>query len=99
MERRRSDGITVRVQALEHRIIRVQAGGYDGYRESLLERYGIVRRIPTAPDAVESESCVECADGVSVTPTDDGFEVVRDGEELVRTLPGTLPATAPTFRI
>ena len=86
VERRYDDGRRLRAETLEHGLIRVQAGGYDGYPSSLLERYGLVEPLPAA----ESESyAVEFGD----TPS---FRILRDDQPWLVPQDTSRVATAPT---
>ena len=92
------DGTTLSAQALEHGFVRIRAGGYDGYRESLLERYGFVNRLGPDTDAVETGNDVSLPDGLTITLTDSlGFDVRRKDERLFGSLPHTKVATFPTI--
>lgn len=90
------EGIRFKLHALEHEIFRLQAGGYDGYVESLLNRYGLINDLPDATDAKEVSDGVACGD-YELLLDSGGFLLKKNGIELIKTLPGTQAATAPTF--
>lgn len=98
MERSRNDGVRLRIEPLAHGVVRIQAGGYDGFRESLLERYGLLNKLDRAADALDGPERVELKDGISVTVNDRlDFAVSQSGSPLFDVLPGTVVATAPTL--
>lgn len=98
IERTNLNGITLRAEALACGIFRIQAGGFDGYQESLLERYGLVNALETATDTRETRASLSFADGMTVT-LEDGplFTLTRGDDVLLAPLPSTKVATAPTL--
>ncbi len=96
LERKYDDGITLSVRALEDGIFHIQAGGHDGCRESLLDRYGFIEKLQEAPSAKIAKNRISAGDLVLELTDDAGFCLSNGGEELVKTLPGSRPATYPT---
>jgi len=96
LERPLGDGLTLRARALQDGIFHLQAGGYDGYSQTLLDRYGFIERL-------EEDAAAEVGDfrlvagELSLELTENGgFCLRRGAEEVLSSLPGSRTATFPT---
>ncbi len=97
LELTRDDGMRLRVSALADGILRIQAGGYDGYQQSLLERYGFVNELPVDEKATVSANRIELPGGIALSVSADfSWTLNRGAETLCRSLHGSKVATAPT---
>jgi alpha-glucosidase (family GH31 glycosyl hydrolase) len=96
LERRFDDGLTLRVRALADGIFHLQAGGYDGYSQTLLDRYGFIENLPDEANVAIADFQLQCG-GFSFELTEKaGFRLRRGEEELLASLPDTRVATFPT---
>lgn len=98
IERILDNGLRMRAEALEGGIIRLQAGGLDGYQPSLLERYGVIESLPVDPEWATQGTTLHSPDGgrVEITP-ELGVRACLAGGIEIATAPGTQPGTGPTL--
>lgn len=93
----RHDDVRLKVTAFEGGILRVQAGGLDGYQDSLLNRYGIIEPLAPCAEARWHERTLELPDGHRLKVGEDlSFRLLKNETLLLATGPGHQPATAPT---
>jgi alpha-glucosidase (family GH31 glycosyl hydrolase) len=91
-----NNNINLKVYAFSNGIVRLQYGGYDGYIDSLLNRYNFIDKL-TAVDGKWADNSLLLSDGCNLNiDAGLGFSVIRDGDELLSTQSGWQPATAPT---
>ncbi|HEY3378367.1 MAG TPA: TIM-barrel domain-containing protein, partial [Armatimonadota bacterium] len=90
------DGLTLTITPYQDGMLRVQAQGYDGPIESLLERYGFVNALPVEEAAQVTGQTVTLPGGVALELGDGGWRLLRDGAELAVAHPTTRVATAST---
>lgn len=97
LEKQLKNGIKLRLRAFERGILHLQAGGLDGFQESLLDRYGFIEKLPETKDCVVDKNSLNTPAGLKITLNENlGFEVTNQDETLCSTLPESKVGTAPT---
>lgn len=78
-------------------VVRIRAGGLDGFQDSLLNRYAFVESPPPEADARWEGKTLRLPDGCELIFDETlGFSLSKHGCALMATCEGSLPATAPT---
>jgi hypothetical protein len=96
LERHFDDGLKLRVRALEDGIFHLQAGGYDGYTQTLLDRYGFIERLTEDVASTITDFHIRSGNFALELTDSAGFLLQRGDEELLASLPSTRVATFPT---
>lgn len=93
----RADGIRLEVTPLSGGVVRIRAGGLDGFQDSLLNRYAFIESPPLEAEARWKGRTLHLPDGYDLIVADDlGFTLSKHDRTLMGTCEGSLPATAPT---
>jgi hypothetical protein len=74
----------------------LQAGGYDGYSQTLLDRYGFIETLPHDSSATVTDFALSASDFLLELTEEAGFRLRSGDEELLASLPSTRVATFPT---
>ncbi len=93
----RQDNIKLKVDLSEENIVRIHAGGLDGYQDSLLNRYEFIEQLEELETTANKENCLKFGNSYSLSINPDlAFSLKKDGELLFETLAGYQPGTAAT---
>jgi len=96
-EFQRNDKLSLKVEVFEESIIRIHAGGLDGYQDSLLNRYGFIEQLDELKTGIWDERSLCLPENYSLTIKPDlSLELRKNGNLLFATTVGYRPGTAPT---
>lgn len=88
--------ISLKIEVLEGAIIHLQAGGIDGYKQGLLNRYGIINPLKQMSFS-NTDGKLILPDKLSLSIDEDlGFILKRDELPVLKTAPKHIPGTFKT---
>jgi alpha-glucosidase (family GH31 glycosyl hydrolase) len=97
MEFNGKDHLKVKVELLGNNIIHFQVGGIDGYKASLLERYGIIEKLSYLKDNWQDQS-LKLDNGYEFIICQDlNFCLKKHGTAVLTTTDDYNPGSGPTF--
>jgi alpha-glucosidase (family GH31 glycosyl hydrolase) len=97
MEIVRQDAIKLKIDLYRENIIRIHAGGLDGYQDSLLNRYRFIEQLDELEATANKDNGFEFGDSYSLSIDQKlAFSLKKDGELLFETIDGYQPGTAAT---
>jgi alpha-glucosidase (family GH31 glycosyl hydrolase) len=93
----REDKVTLKIKTFQDGIIRIQAGGIDGFQDSLLNRYNFIESLETLDTASWEDHKLSLPDSHSLIVNPDlSFALLNGDDLLFETVSGYCPGTGST---